>query len=199
MLVLEITRPPRRAAVDTVRIEHAVREILDAIGEDPAREDLVDTPRRVAEAYEFLFSGVGEEPARHLKAKFGMGLGDTVILRDLPFSSVCEHHLLPMIGRAHVGYIPDGRVAGLSDLARVVDVCSRKPQLQERVTAEIADALHEGLAARGVIVVVEAEQLCVTMRGVQKPGTTTVTSAVRGHFADDPDARRETRSLMTRP
>lgn len=194
-----MARSPRRAAVDKVRIERAVTEILAAIGENPTREGLVDTPRRVAEACEFLFSGVGEEPTQHIAARFGEGLDDTVLLRDLPFASVCEHHLLPMIGKAHVGYVPEGRVAGLSDLARVVDLCARKPQLLERVTAEIADALQEGLGARGVIVAVETEQLCLTMRGVQKPGTTTVTIAARGLFADDKDARRAMQSLMTSP
>lgn len=174
-------------------------EILAAIGEDPTREGLVDTPRRVAEACESLFSGVGEEPTQHIEARFGEGLDDTVLLRDLPFASVCEHHLLPMIGKAHVGYVPEGRVASLSDLARVVDLCARKPQLQERVTAEIADALQEGLGARGVIVAVETEQLCLTMRGIQKPGTTTVTIAARGLFADDKAARRAMQTLMTSP
>jgi GTP cyclohydrolase I len=177
---LAVKHSPRpKKAVDKVRIERAVREILYAIGEDPDREGLRDTPRRVAESYGTLFSGVGEDPARHLEAKFGEGCSDPVVLRDVAFSSVCDHHLSAMVGKVHVGYLPRGRVAGFSDLVRVVELLSRRPQLQERLTAEIADALQEGLGTRGAMVVVEAEQLCVTMRGVQKPGTVAVTSAAR--------------------
>ena len=183
--------------VDGPRIERAVREILAAIGEDPEREGLRGTPRRVAEAYEFLFAGLGEDPTRHLGVGFQEGHREMVLIRDIALSSVCEHHLLPFVGKAHVGYIPNERVAGLSKLARVVEGYSRRPQIQERLTAQVADALYKELGARGAIVVVEADHLCMTMRGVQKPGSVTVTSAVRGIYAEDERTRQEAMSLIT--
>ena len=192
------SRPnPSEHRVDRPRIERAVREILAAIGEDPDREGLRDTPRRVAEAYEFLFAGLGEDAARHLSVGFQEDHGEMVLMRDIPLHSMCDHHLLPFVGKAHVGYIPNGEVVGLSKLARVVEGYSRRPQLQERLTAQIADALHTQLGALGAIVVVEANHLCMTMRGVQKPGSIAITSAVRGIYAKDERARQEAMSLIT--
>jgi GTP cyclohydrolase I len=188
---------PPEHPVDLPRIERAIREILHAIGEDPDREGLKDTPARVARAYEFLFAGLGVDPIRQLTVGFQEDHHEMVLIRDIPFYSTCEHHLLPMIGKAHVGYIPDGKVVGLSKLARVVEGYSRRPQLQERLTAEVADALHHGLEAKGAIVVVEADHLCMTVRGVQKPGSVTVTSAVRGIYARDQRTRHEAMSLIT--
>ncbi|MBA2713440.1 MAG: GTP cyclohydrolase I FolE [Rubrobacteraceae bacterium] len=161
------------------------------------REGLRDTPRRVAAAYEFLFAGLGEDPARHLDVGFQEEHREMVLVRDIPFASMCEHHLLPFVGKAHVGYIPKERVVGLSKLARVVEGYSRRPQLQERLTAQVADALYKELGARGAIVVVEADHLCMTMRGVRKPGSVTVTSAVRGIYAEDERTRQEAMSLIT--
>ena len=183
--------------VDVPRIERAVREILIAIGEDPDREGLRATPGRIARAYEFLFAGLGEDPAYHLKTGFQEDHREMVLIRDIPFTSTCEHHFLPMVGKAHVGYIPDGKVVGLSKLVRLVEGYSRRPQLQERLTAQVADTLHEELEARGAIVVVEANHLCMTVRGVQKPGSMTVTSAVRGIYAKDQRTRQEAMSLIT--
>ena len=198
-LLLEDTeeRYPPEHRVDLLRIERAVREILIAVGEDPDREGLRGTPGRVARAYGFLFAGLGEDPARHLRVGFQEDHHEMVLVRDIPLYSVCEHHLLPFVGKAHVGYIPDGKVAGLSKLARLLEGYARRPQLQERLTAQVADALQGELAARGCIVVVEAEHLCLTMRGVQKPGSTAVTSAVRGIYAKDRRTRGEARSLIT--
>jgi GTP cyclohydrolase IA len=183
--------------VDVPRIERAVREILLAIGEDPDREGLVGTPGRVAKAYEFLFAGLGEDPTKHLRVGFQEDHHEMVLIRDIPFYSMCDHHLLPFVGKAHVGYIPNGKVVGLSKLARVVEGYSRRPQLQERLTAQVADALHQELDARGSIVVIEANHLCLTMRGVQKPGSVTVTSALRGIYAKDERTRHEAMSLIT--
>jgi GTP cyclohydrolase I len=188
---------PSEYRVDVPRIERAVREILIAIGEDPDREGLRGTPGRIARAYEFLFAGLGEDPAYHLKTGFQEDHREMVLIRDIPFTSTCEHHFLPMVGKAHVGYIPDGKVVGLSKLVRLVEGYSRRPQLQERLTAQVADALHEELEARGAIVVVEANHLCMTVRGVQKPGSVTVTSAVRGICAKDQRTRQEAMSLIT--
>ena len=188
---------PPEHAIDGVRIERALREILLAIGEDPDREGLRETPARVARAYKFLFAGVGEDPARHLDVGFQEGHREMVLVRDIPMASVCEHHLLPFVGKAPVGYVPNERVVGLSKLVRVLEGYSRRPELQERLTAQVADALYGGLKTRGSIVVVEADHLCMTMRGVQKPGSITVTSAVRGTFAQDERARREAMSLIT--
>lgn len=183
--------------VDGPRIERAVREILAAIGEDPEREGLRETPRRVARAYEFLFAGLGEDPSRHLDVGFQEGHREMVLIKDIALSSVCEHHLLPFVGKAHVGYIPNERVVGLSKLVRVVEGYSRRPQLQERLTAQVANAVYRELGARGAIVVVEAAHLCMTMRGVQQPGSVTVSSAVRGVYAEDERTRQEAMSLIT--
>ena len=198
---MELTRggskEPQGHQVDTTRIESAVREILLAIGEDPEREGLRATPRRVAEAYAFLFAGLSDDPARHLDVGFQEEHREMVLVRDIPLHGLCEHHLMPFVGKAHVGYIPDGKVVGLSKLARLVEGYARRPQLQERLTAQVADAIHERLGSRGAIFVVEAEHLCMTMRGVQKPGSITVTSAVRGIYARDPRTRQEAMSLIT--
>jgi GTP cyclohydrolase I len=194
---MELTQGGSEYRVDTARIERAVSEILFAIGEDPEREGLRDTPGRIAKAYEFLFAGLGEDPARHLDVGFQEEHREMVLVRDIPLHSLCEHHLMPFVGKAHVGYIPDGKVVGLSKLARLVEGYAHRPQLQERLTSQVADAIHERLGSRGAIFVVEAEHLCMTMRGVQKPGSVTVTSAVRGIYARDPRTRQEAMSLIT--
>ncbi|MDQ3863127.1 MAG: GTP cyclohydrolase I FolE [Actinomycetota bacterium] len=184
--------------VDLARIERAVREILLAIGEDPGRDGLTETPERVAEAYAHLFSGLHEDPARNLEVSFAAEGHDVVLLRDLPLASMCEHHLLPFVGRAHVAYVPEERVVGLSEIAHLIEGFARRPQIQERLTAQIADALYESLRSRGSLVVIEAEQLCMTMRGAQKPGTVTVTSALRGVFDEEPGRRAEIMALILR-
>ena len=168
-------------AVDIERAKAAVRELLDAIGEDPTRNGLLDTPRRVATMYDELFAGMHEDPSEHLEVTFDEAHGEMVLVRDIPFSSLCEHHLVPFMGKAHVAYIPgrDGRITGLSKLARVVDGYARRLQVQERMTSQIADDIQRVLEPRGALVVLEAEHLCMTMRGVKKPGALTVTSAVQ--------------------
>ncbi|MDA8358626.1 MAG: GTP cyclohydrolase I FolE [Actinomycetota bacterium] len=183
-------RPP---AVDVERVRRAVSEILEAIGEDPARDGLTETPSRVAAMYEELFAGMTDDPARHLTVTFAADHDEMVMVRDIPFASLCEHHLIPFIGRAHVAYIPgdDGRITGLSKLARLVDGYARRLQVQERMTTQIAESVERVLAPRGVLVVVEAEHLCMSMRGVKKPGTLTVTSSVRGLFRSDAATRAE--------
>jgi GTP cyclohydrolase I len=180
-------------AVDLGRVERAVAEILDAIGEDPTRDGLLNTPSRVAAMYEELFAGLSDDPRRHLTVTFAADHDEMVMVRDIPFASLCEHHLVPFIGRAHVAYIPnsDGRITGISKLARLVEGYARRLQVQERMTTEIADAIESALDPRGVLVVVEAEHLCMSMRGVKKPGTQTVTSAVRGLFRSDQATRAE--------
>jgi len=179
--------------VDIARVEKAIAEILEAIGEDPGRDGLVDTPARVAAMYAELFSGLSDDPGRHLTVTFAADHDEMVMVRDIPFASLCEHHLVPFIGRAHVAYIPnaDGRITGISKLARLVEGFARRLQVQERMTTEIADAIESALDPRGVLVVVEAEHLCMSMRGVKKPGTLTVTSAVRGLFRRDAATRAE--------
>jgi GTP cyclohydrolase IA len=179
--------------VDTERVTRAVTEILLAIGEDPDRDGLLDTPQRVAAMYEELFSGLADDPSRHLTVTFAADHDEMVMVRDIPFASLCEHHMVPFIGRAHVAYIPgtDGRITGLSKLARLVDGFARRLQVQERMTTQIADAIETALGPRGVLVVVEAEHLCMSMRGVKKPGTVTVTSSVRGLFRSDAATRAE--------
>jgi GTP cyclohydrolase I len=187
-------RPEKtNAPVDTARVAAAVSEILAAIGEDPGRDGLLATPERVAAMYEELFSGIADDPGRHLTVTFAADHDEMVMVREIPFASVCEHHLVPFIGRAHVAYIPnnDGRITGISKLARLVDGFARRLQVQERMTTQIADAIERALAPRGVLVVVEAEHLCMSMRGVKKPGTVTVTSSVRGLFRTDPATRAE--------
>ena len=187
-----------RLNIDKARIERAVREILEAIGEDPEREGLVRTPQRVAEMYEEIFAGLADDPAEHLAVTFAADHDEMIMVKDIPLYSVCEHHLAPFLGRAHVAYIPNanGRITGLSKLARLVDSYARRPQVQERLTSEIADRINEKLAPRGVLVVIEAEHLCMSMRGVHKPGTTTVTSAVRGLFRTQAATRAEAMAFI---
>jgi len=184
--------------VDLARIEKAVREILIAIGEDPDRDGLVRTPRRVAEMYAEICSGLQEDPARHLVTTFEANHDEMVMVRDIPLYSICEHHLVAFHGRAHVAYIPgdDGRITGLSKLARLVDGFAKRPQVQERLTTQIADALVDALQPRGAFVLIEAEHLCMSMRGVRKPGTVTITSAVRGLFKDSQATRAEVMALL---
>lgn len=183
--------------VDNARIESAIREILIAVGEDPDREGLRKTPARVARAYAELFSGIGKDPTQLLATKFDISHEELVLVKDIEMISTCEHHLLPFIGAAHIGYIPglDGKVTGLSKLARLVDLYSRRPQVQERLTTQVADAIVKHLSARGVIVVIEAEHMCMTTRGVKKRNSKTVTSAVRGQLRD-PATRAEAMSLI---
>jgi GTP cyclohydrolase I len=187
------------AGVDLDRIAAAVREILEAIGEDPDRDGLAATPERVARMYEEVFSGLREDPARHLAVTFEADHDEMVMVKDIALYSLCEHHLLPWHGVAHVAYIPnaDGRITGLSKLARLVEGYARRPQVQERLTRQVADAIEATIAPAAVLVVVEAEHLCMSMRGVQKPGTRTVTSAVRGHFRASTAARNEAMSFIT--
>jgi GTP cyclohydrolase IA len=189
---------PGKHDIDQPRIERAVREILIAIGDDPDRDGVLGTPERVADAYAYLFAGLGEDPTRHLEVGFAENYRDTVLVRDIPLYSVCEHHLIPFVGKAHVGYAPSGRVVGLSKLARLVEDYARRPQLQEQLTVQIADALYENLGSRGSIVIIEAEHLCMTARGVQKPGSITVTSAVRGIYEEDEALRSEAMALISR-
>ena len=172
--------------MDTAKIEAGVRMILEGVGEDPDREGLQETPARVARMYEEVFAGLTEDPAVHFEKTFDEHCNEMVLVRDISVYSMCEHHMLPFYGRVTIGYIPCGRVAGLSKLARTVEVYARRLQLQEQLTAQIADALMEHLAPEGAIVLIEAEHMCMTMRGVQKPGTTTVTLARRGCFESDP-------------
>jgi GTP cyclohydrolase I len=183
---------------DLPRIERAVREILLAIGEDPERDGLRDTPSRVARAYAEQFAGLRQRPQDVLSTVFDAGHDEMVVVRDIEVYGTCEHHLLPFIGVAHIGYIPNqkGQITGLSKLARLVDVYARRPQVQERMTSQVADALVDTLEPRGVVVVIEAEHLCMTMRGVRKPGARTATSAVRGAFRDSNVTRAEAMSLI---
>jgi GTP cyclohydrolase I len=186
-----------RGPVDLPRAEAAVREFLVAIGEDPEREGLLDTPGRVARAARELYAGLWQDPAEVLSKTFSIDHEELIIVRDIPMYSTCEHHLLPFHGVAHIGYIPasDGKVTGLSKLGRLVEIFARRPQVQEQLTTQVADALVEHLGVQGVIVVVEAEHLCMSMRGVQKPGSRTITSAVRGQLRD-PATRAEAMSLL---
>lgn len=179
--------------VDRARIEAAVREILVAIGEDPERNGLVGTPARVGRMYEEIFTGLHSEPDGVLDVIFDSDHDEMILVKDIPFASMCEHHLVPFVGKAHVAYIPheDGRITGLSKLARVVDGFAKRPQVQERMTTQIADTLQRVLEPRGVLVVLDAEHLCMSMRGVNKPGATTITSAVRGLFRQDARTRAE--------
>ena len=180
-------------SVDIERIEKNIREILIAIGEDPDRNGLIQTPRRVAAMYEELFEGFHSDPAEHLKVTFEEEHDEMVMVRDIPFTSLCEHHLVPFMGKAHVAYIPGelGRITGLSKLARLVEGFAQRLQVQERMTSQIADSINDVLEPRGALVVIEAEHLCMSMRGVRKPGTVTVTSAVRGVFRSDVATRSE--------
>jgi GTP cyclohydrolase IA len=188
----------RTDGVDQARIEKAVRELLIAIGEDPERSGLVRTPERVGRAYAEMFAGLFVDPDEVLQTTFDENHDELVLVKDIPLYSICEHHLVPWHGTAAVGYIPgaDGRITGLSKLARVVDLYAKRPQVQERLTSQVADAVMRRLEPQGVIVVVEAEHLCMAMRGVRKPGSTTTTSAVRGIFQSDPRSRAEALSLI---
>lgn len=183
--------------MDRKKIEKAVRDIIEAIGEDPRRQDLQGTPGRVAEMYEEIFSGIRQDPAKELEVVLDQKHDEIILLKDIPLYSTCEHHLLPFIGKAHVAYIPKaGRVTGLSKFARVVDSFSRRLQVQERLTTLIADTIMKKLRPRGVMVIIEAEHLCMSMRGIRKPGTVTVTSAVRGIFKENEKTRAETLALI---
>ncbi len=183
---------------DQARAEAAIRELLIAAGEDPDREGLRDTPKRVARGYKEAFAGLHLDPSDVLTTMFDEGHDEMVLVRDIRLVSLCEHHLIPFYGHAHVGYIPNeaGQITGLSKLARVIDVFARRPQVQERLTTQVADALEDGLKPRGVLVVMEAEHLCMSIRGVRKPGATTVTSAVRGQFRTSAATRAEAMSLL---
>jgi GTP cyclohydrolase I len=183
---------------DRSKIEQGVRLILEGVGDDPMREGIVDTPRRVAEMYEEIFAGIGADPSDVLAVIKGAAHDEMIMVKDIPLTSFCEHHLVPFNGKAHVAYIPneDGRITGLSKVARLVDLLSKRPQVQERLTTEIADTLDEALEPKGVFVVIEAEHLCMTMRGVKKPGSITVTSALRGRFKSDARTRSEAFSLI---
>ncbi len=182
--------------IDQEKIKAAVISMINAIGDDPAREGLTDTPRRIAEMYADIFSGMYENPEDHLKVGFEEGHQEMVIAKNVAFFSMCEHHFLPFYGTAHVGYIPNGRVVGASKLSRVVDVLSRRPQLQERLTSQIADTIVKVLEPRGVAVILEAEHLCMTMRGIKKPGSKIVTSAMRGLFRQRAATRAEFLTLI---
>lgn len=186
-------------AVDLERVRDLVAQLLEAVGEDPGRDGLDATPLRVAKMFEELLSGIDEDPDRHLTVTFAAEHDEMVMVRDIPFASLCEHHLIPFVGKVHVAYIPgaEGRITGLSKMARLVESYARRLQVQERLTTQVADAMQRVLDPRGVLVVVEAEHLCMAMRGVRKPGTTTVTSAVRGQFRDDHRTRAEAMQFVT--
>lgn len=188
-----------RLNMDLPKIENAVRDILTAIGEDPEREGLIETPQRVARMYAEVFAGLHRDINKDIKTFHGEGNDEMILIGDIPFYSMCEHHLLPFHGKAHVVYIPrDGKIFGLSKVARIVDTLSRKPQLQEKLTSEIADAIEKAVDARSVCVVLEAEHLCMTMRGIRKPGSKTVTSAMRGGCRSDIRTRNEALALINR-
>ena len=188
-----------RQNMDLPKIESAVRQILEAIGEDPDREGLLETPQRVARMYAEVFAGLHRDISKDIKTFHGEGNDEMILIGDIPFYSMCEHHLLPFHGKAHVVYIPkDGKIFGLSKVARIVDTLSRKPQLQEKLTSEIADAIEKAVDARSVCVVLEAEHLCMTMRGIRKPGSKTVTSAMRGGCRSDIRTRNEALALINR-
>lgn len=189
-------RRPAPGSVDETRIARAVREILAAVGEDPDREGLVETPARVARMYAELFSGLREDPRVHLRKFFSEEYDEVVLVRDISFNSMCEHHMLPFMGQAHIGYVPDGRVIGLSKLARVVETVARRPQVQERMTETIANLLLEELQAKGVAVVIEATHTCMTVRGIRKPGSLCVTSAMKGIFRSNLSSRSEVMNLI---
>ncbi len=181
---------------DIETAQQLLQQLIVAIGEDPNREGLLDTPRRMAAMYEELFDGLRQDPVAVLSVGFEEGHDEMVILREIPFYSMCEHHFMPFHGEAHVGYLPDGRIVGLSKIARAVDIFARRPQVQERLTGQIANCIEEVLGAKGVGVVIEAEHLCMTARGVRKPGSKMVTSAMRGKFRDDSNTRHEFLELI---
>jgi GTP cyclohydrolase IA len=182
--------------MDRDKIMQGVRMILEGVGEDPDRPGLAETPRRMADLYEEIFSGIGQDPAGPIKTVPDEEHDEIVLIRDIPFYSVCEHHLLPFLGKAHVAYLPKGRIVGLSKIARVLGIAARRPQLQERLTTEVAETLMREVDPLGVMVVVEAEHLCMTMRGVRAPGSVTVTSAVRGRFRESAPTRSEALALL---
>jgi GTP cyclohydrolase I len=183
--------------MDKPKLEHAIKLILEAIGEDPNREGLLETPSRVASMYEEVFAGLTEDPEELFSVVFSEEHEELVLVKDIPFHSICEHHLIPFFGHAHVAYIPkSGRVTGLSKLARAVEILSKRPQLQERITSTVADAIMSRLDPHGVMIVIEAEHMCMTMRGVKKPGAKTITTAVRGVFAEYPEKRAEVLSMI---
>ncbi len=183
--------------MDKKKIEKAIRDILQAIGEDPKRKDILNTPQRVAEMYEEIFSGMKQDPQKELEVILDQKHEEIILLKGIPLYSVCEHHLLPFLGKAHIAYIPKGgRVTGLSKLARVVDILSKRPQVQERLTTQIAEIIMSKLKPQGCMVIIEAEHMCMSMRGVKKPGTLTVTSAVRGIFKENEKTRSETLALI---
>ena len=184
--------------IDEEKIKASIKSIIEAIGEDPAREGLADTPRRVAEMYTELFMGMNRDPKKELAVGYELGHREMVVLKDIPFYSMCEHHFLPFYGVVHIGYIPnnEGRVVGISKLARVVEIIAKRPQIQERMATEIADAIDEGLKPDGVAVVIEAEHLCMVMRGIKKPGASVITSALRGSFRRKAASRAEFFSLI---
>ena len=188
--------PPTRRKIDHARIERAVREILLAVGEDPDREGLRETPARVARMYAELFAGLHLDPRRHLKKFFTERYDEVVLVRDISFQSMCEHHMLPFLGKAHVAYLPGPRIVGLSKLARVVEEIARRPQVQERMTEQIANLLVEELKVKGVAVIIEAEHTCMTIRGVRKPGSLCITSAMKGHFRTGSSTRAELMTLI---
>ena len=189
-----MTNEPNNVDIETIK--KAVRQILIAVGEDPDRDGLKETPRRVAHMYAEMFSGLNSDPARHLKVVFPETYDEMVLVKDIPFASMCEHHLLPFLGVAHVAYIPDGKVTGLSKLARVVEETARRPQVQERLTQTVAQLIEENLNTQGVAVVLSAEHSCMSIRGVRKPGSVTVTSALRGVFKTNQSTRAEFMSLI---
>jgi GTP cyclohydrolase I len=182
--------------IDKSKIEQAVTSMIEAIGDDPGREGLAETPRRIADMYAELFAGIASDPKEQLQVGFDEGHHEMVIFKDIPFYSMCEHHFLPFYGLAHVGYIPNGRVVGASKMGRVVDALAKRPQLQERLTSQVADTIVEVLRPQGVAVVIQAEHLCMTMRGIKKPGSNIVTSAMRGLFRRSPKTRSEFLSLV---
>ena len=182
--------------IDQEKIKTAVISIIEAIGDDPSREGLVDTPRRIAEMYADIFGGIDEDPEEHLKIGFEEGHQEMVIAKDIPFYAMCEHHFLPFHGTAHIGYIPNGRVVGVSKLSRIVEVFARRPQLQERLTTQVADTMVKVLQPKGVAVIVEVEHLCMTMRGIRKPGSKMVTSAMRGLLRERAATRAEFLTLI---
>ncbi len=193
----QLSEPPAQRPFDAARVEAAIRELLIGIGENPDRDGLAQTPARVAKSYAEIFGGLHQTAKDVLTTTFSLGHDELVVVRDIPIYSTCEHHLLPFHGVGHVGYIPgeDGKITGLSKIARLVDMYSRRPQVQERLTTQIADAMTDILGARGVIVVIECEHLCMSMRGIRKPGSTTLTSVVRGQLRD-PSTRVEAMSLI---
>ena len=188
---------PSGGKMDKKKIEQAIRQILEAIGEDPKRKDLIGTPRRVAEMYEEIFFGIGKDPRKELEVILDQKHDEIILLKNIPIFSICEHHLAPFTGKVHIAYIPkEGRVTGLSKLVRVVDILSKRLQVQERLTTQIADVIMGKLKPRGVMVVIEADHLCLSMRGVKKPGMLTVTSAVRGIFKENEKTRAEAIALI---